>query len=826
MANIGVFNRNISSPTEINRSLQRLEHRHTFTTKYGQIVPNFSMILMPHESVKINVTNFLRTIPMKVPMMSRVRIVQRFVAVPHRIMFLGFEDYINAVNDARFVYEEPYIANFNGIFKWYTTYTEPEGYSVPVADGFDRSISSIVSTIQSRTPQAIDFSIVGIIEAKGHVIQGRNGYGYSRAVFSELDTSKGWVVETLHTGTKETSLTGYQFFPHELGDYLNAPLWSVGLARDKTTHFSAYKFCAYQLAYSYFYRNENVQDRVDDFYEMAEKYSDQYLPEMPSFYGYLKDGKVVPPISEVLDKLERDPDFATYTVNKPATWEIHNGSAYTPINLTLQSDKVSVEATSWDRVEHFPLKSGPNLVMQGFSLDPATGAPILKDSRISLTRMRFANWYTDRFLSANPWPQRGDEARIPVVGTATFDSLQVTLTPQGSVTSSFSSVGSNVDIPSQELQTTLAVMDPGVGTVTFSPIHTKSFSAQGTVTDERVSIAPEITMPNGYTLDGPGNSIVTSPTSIHVPVDGAVTSTFTGSPSSVSLSSPTAVSGLYVSPSSFRFYMQLQKIKEMSARTDGRYKSFLSVFYGATERDSRLDRPEFIGGSVQDLNVTEVQQNTPGTSIETGVLGSLAGRGTSAKRSTTISFRTDEHCVILGLMHILPDNEYIGGLSREDNIQDAWDYPYPQFASISEQPIRMSELSMQSSKFATADNEKNNEAFGYEPPYNWRRAKHSFVTGAFRDTFNNTGSYLYYKPWIVTRNFGYEPSVIVNSSNGFVGMSLNVPTLSDAFLSTRHNVDYSNFEVTNPELMYPFMCDSYFDVRYVTVLPKRGIPKL
>ena len=242
MANIGVFNRNISSPTAIDRSLQRLEHRHTFTTKYGQIVPNFSMVLMPHESVKINVTNFLRTIPMKVPMMSRVRIVQRFVAVPHRIMFLGFEDYINAVNDARFVYEEPYIANFNGIFKWYTTYTEPQGYSVPIADGFDRSIPSIISTIQSRTPQATDFSIVGIIEAKGHVIQGQNGYGYSRAIFSELDVSKGWVVESMHTGTKETALTGYQFFPHELGDYLNAPLWSVGLARDKTTHFSAISY--------------------------------------------------------------------------------------------------------------------------------------------------------------------------------------------------------------------------------------------------------------------------------------------------------------------------------------------------------------------------------------------------------------------------------------------------------------------------------------------------------------------------------------------------------------------------------------------------------
>ena len=189
MANIGVFNRNISTPTAIDRSLQRLEHRHTFTTKYGQIVPNFSMILMPHESVKINVTNFLRTIPMKVPMMSRVRIVQRFVAVPHRIMFLGFEDYINAVNDARFVYEEPYIANFNGLFKWYTTYSETQGLSDPIADGYTYTISDIVSTIQTRTPQAADFSIVGIQESKGHTILGRNGYGYSRMMWTELIAS-------------------------------------------------------------------------------------------------------------------------------------------------------------------------------------------------------------------------------------------------------------------------------------------------------------------------------------------------------------------------------------------------------------------------------------------------------------------------------------------------------------------------------------------------------------------------------------------------------------------------------------------------------------
>ena len=111
MARMGVFSRQDDRPEPIPRSLQLLSHRNTFDARYMEIYPNFAGILYPNESISLQVTNFVRSIPMKRPMMTRVRVYQSFVAVPLRIMWSAWEDYIKGENDAEFLYEEPYIVN-------------------------------------------------------------------------------------------------------------------------------------------------------------------------------------------------------------------------------------------------------------------------------------------------------------------------------------------------------------------------------------------------------------------------------------------------------------------------------------------------------------------------------------------------------------------------------------------------------------------------------------------------------------------------------------------------------------------------------------------
>lgn len=864
MARQGVFNRNDNSLTPINRSLQMLEHRHVMDARYGEIMPIFYAQMYPNESLRLNVTNFLRTIPMKTPQLTRVKIITRFIAVPNRLMWLGFEEYIDGVKDSQFNMTEPYIANFNAIktttisasasnFKPWNMMENASHELYFSRAGYQQQVLTNIANIKDYSTLGL-----GVTADKAPASPGTFwSFSSSRALYRS-----GVLDNPMFDGTK-TELTGYQFFPHELGDMFNCPIYTPSLASDVSGRITAYPFAAYQLAYSYFYRNPNVQERIDDVYQMAMPYPDQRTSEFTSYYGLYNartaksgvPGSIVPPVSAMLDNT--DDSYDGYSINPTAVvvddqTNPEDGQEISyPLRMTdwasITDNSELIWRSSWKNIEHFPLKAGPNIFAQAMTWRE-TGVPVFCDSSISLTRTRFANWQSDRFTTANPWQQRGDEAQIPVVGTVQFDGLTISAsgTPEGTVTSTFTGTevsfrhnhgldtgdAANASLEDGEIQAVYMNTDNQERTAWLSESSIEDGDYAAPAVDDgtfsrflNVKVGSDLVNISGYT----------QPADVFLTPSGTVTSAFTGSPMTFSgtVQAGGIVSGLYVSPSSFRFAMQLQKIKEMSARTDGRFKSFLSMFYGARSRDARLDRPEFIGGTVQELNITEIAQTSEST--DTSSLGTLAGRGISGKKSSQIAYHASEHTAIIGLVHIIPDSIYIGGLDRTMHLTDPFDWAMPQFAGLSEQPIRMAELAFQPTKFNEVSNSDNEVTFGFEPRYNELRAKHSYATGAFRDVMNSTGSREYYAPWLITRNFGIQPSIKwqqntspwVDSSNTvLLGVEYTVPSLSDEFLSMRHTVDNENFEVTDENVMYPFMLDSYFNVRWTRIVPTRGIPKI
>lgn len=783
MANQGVFTRELNQLEGIPRSLQRLQHRHTFDTRYGQIVPNFSEILYPGESLTLKTTNFLRTIPLKTPQLSRVRIFQRFVAVPMRIMWYPWEDYINSVNPADVTPVEPYIANFNNVGK-----VQSVASAVWIRNrinGVYNSKTSTVSAMQAVNANYVDFSPLGIATDSAGSSAGTD-IGFARVL--NVGATSANYQSTIYAG----DVTGYQFFPHELGDYLNAPLFTVSLGSDVSSRFSAFKFCAYQMAYNFFYRRPNVEDSVDDLYDMRRYYGNDYFSEFPILHSFWDSSasNFKSPMSQAISLSSGTPAERGDKVNPSGIYAATSHTDFT-------SDSSLKKYCEWKNVERFPLRSGANIVMQATNLS-SSGVPEYSASRISLTRMRYAPWLMDRFTSANPWPQRADEALIPVGGT-----INVTL--PNSTTVSFSNL--SVNVPSTPIFLSGIQQSGSSGALYAADVGNNINGGQVSVDLK----ATNIDLPSGGNVYNA--ELFTEPTS------GSTSGSASASFSSTSTNVQYALS---VSPSNFRFYMQLQHIKEMSGMTDGRYKSFLSMFFGSRLKNNQIDYPEFIGGFVQDLDISEIAQTSESNDTP---LGTLAGRGVSAKRGSTVRYHAVEHTVVLGLMHILPDAEYIGGLNRVDHTTNPFDWVMPQFAGISEQAIRNSELAVQSTMFESTSNVANDAAFGYEPRFNELRARHSFVTGAFRDVLNSSGMYQYFKPWLITRNFSFDPSASVNS-NLVTALTLNVPSLSAAFLSTRGTVDASNFEVTNEQVMYPFMCDSFFDERVARVIPRRGIPRI
>lgn len=780
MARLGVFSRQDDKPEPIPRSLQLLSHRDTLDARYMEIYPNFAGILYPNESLTVQVTNFVRSIPMKRPMMTRVRVYQSFVAVPLRIMWSAWEDYIKGENDAEFLYEEPYIVNAtDGAETDQVTGIGQAGISFDGGFAKLTNVSSGAVVVSADTP-VDETTVTGSPKVRG-VLLDRNSYVSSRLLGGDTTAS--------YPGD-DTRKTYMKVGVHELGDYFNHPLY-VSSGKNYISGygsieepFSAFKFCAYQLAYSYFERSVNVQTRQDDFFEMSQ----EACHDFPSIIACVNpSNEPVPPFTYT---------YNSKRLNVPVIRKVKTVSSGTvtaveaPRNVAVGNSRGDKLRTCWEFVEKFPLKSGPNLSMLASQPNQVTGLPEYVSSNISLTRKRFANWQTDYFTSCNPWQQRGDEVQIPVNGSVAVSIDGVT----------FSLSGATVTIPQTNVEAV-----PAHGSGKYERVLATTSDTSGDNWIQYNNLYADRGQSISYDEGEPTSSILVNP---------SYQATITQSASSSASGTATAVPSLYVSPSQFRFAMTLQHIKEAQASIDNRYQSYIRKFFGARARDYRLDRPEFLGGSVMELNVSDVTQTSQSTNDS--LLGDLAGKSVTANTSRMIRYHADEHCVILGLIHIMPDTEYIGGMSRIDSTKDRFDWAMPQFSHLSEQAVYNKELA-----FTGITNYRLNEVqkavFGYEPIMNHLRWRPNIATGAFRDTLNSTGTYAEYKPWIQVRDFGARIA-----SNGYI--TFNTPTLSDEFLSGRFGRDNSNFDIVDDEYIYPFKIDSYFNERVVRIISTRGTP--
>lgn len=753
MARQGIFNRNDTTPEPIPRSPQYPNRRNSFTAQYMEIIPNFTQVMQPNESIKFNVTNFVKTIPMVTPMLSRVRLVQRFYAVPFRIMWRAWEDWIKGTNDASFLYEIPRLVN--------QTYIQGQSLNETHNGICEKNANSIYDEPFSRKIQ-LDSNGRVPDELGKYCSVDRPGYRHSSLVCGV----------------------------GELGDYFRYPIYSkMGIFghNDEDYYFNPHAFyaCAYQLAYSYGYRKPNVQTRVDDFYQMArnQKYFTS-TPDSTDKTTYQCDE--FPNMIACYDT-DNNKGVPVPTSHRLVTITKQDGSALS--DLSKSSDKEDIVRTSWDKVETFPLKSGPNLSMLATDVD-ANGLPVFKPSNISLYRIRYANYFDDYFTSSNPWQQRGEEAQIPVEGSVSVDLSGVTF----SLSSSFTGTEETINLSQFNVYDSDNVA------------RTLSLEFKNLNSNDEIFLGNQEQLYN-FDSDGSASIPLTYTPKGFVSVSG----TASGTPSA-------SLNGLYVSPSAFRFAMCLQHIKELEAQTDNRYKSYMRKIFGASIQDNRIDRPEFLGGSVQEINVGEVVQ-TSATSDDSP-LGTLAGKGYGSKTSGTIRFYAHEHTVIIGMLHIIPDTLYINGLDKEDNAHDRFDFPLPQFSRLSEQPVKNYELCYNLDEYQSASLLNLEAVFGYEPVYNELRWSRSMALGDFRDFMNSKGNYQYYKPWLITRDFGWE----FKSRTHGVFVVPKLPTLSDEFLSGRNNGDYSNFAVNNPIRMKPFIVDSYFDVRMTRIIPARGLP--
>lgn len=178
-----------------------------------------------------------------------------------------------------------------------------------------------------------------------------------------------------------------------------------------------------------------------------------------------------------------------------------------------------------------------------------------------------------------------------------------------------------------------------------------------------------------------------------------------------------------VTINALRMAFQMQKLYEKDARGGTRYIEILKAHFGVTSPDSRLQRPEYLGGSRVPININQV--------VQTSETGSGTPQGNTAAYSVTTDSHKDftksfvEHGFVIGVCVARYTHSYQQGIERFWSRKSRFDYYWPVFANIGEQAILNKEIYAQG-------NTKDDEVFGYQEAWADYRYKPSRVAGEMR----------------------------------------------------------------------------------------------
>ncbi|AJK28284.1 putative major capsid protein [Eel River basin pequenovirus] len=232
----------------------------------------------------------------------------------------------------------------------------------------------------------------------------------------------------------------------------------------------------------------------------------------------------------------------------------------------------------------------------------------------------------------------------------------------------------------------------------------------------------------------------------------------------------------------------VQRLLEKDARSGTRYTEILMAHFGVTSPDSRVQRPEYLGGTSAPINITPIAQTS--STDATTPQANLAAIGTSFIEKNRITKSFVEHCQLIGFINVRADLTYQQGIDKSFTRSTRYDFYWPELAHIGEQAVFNSEIYYQGT---SADD----DVFGYQERYAEYRYKQSRITGRF-----NSLSAAPLDSWHLSEEFS------------------SLPTLSDTFIKDNTPLDRALAVSNEPN----FLAECFFHYKHVRPMPVYGIP--
>lgn len=246
-----------------------------------------------------------------------------------------------------------------------------------------------------------------------------------------------------------------------------------------------------------------------------------------------------------------------------------------------------------------------------------------------------------------------------------------------------------------------------------------------------------------------------------------------------------------------RLAFALQRFAEKQGLGGSRYREVLKSFYGLTIPDYTVQVPEYLGGKRIPLNITQVLQTSSTDNVSPlGTTGAFSNTGFN-DNGFTKSF--NEYGILMAVACVRTIQSYSQGVAKAWTRNRRFDFYWPTFANLGEQPVYKYELYCSSTTFVA---NASAPVFGYQEAWADYRYSPVLVTGGFAPWSGDP----ILGAWTYTNNFSAAP------------------VLNDSFIVQPASQIGDTLVVANSS--YQFIGDFQFNITAVRPMPLYSIPGL